>query len=152
MMGVRPVQQLYLVTKRHSFLGTFCYHAHYTLVSLTASVTPDMCACLQAGGTCELYVADRFVGWHEVTLDFLASKFDAKDKDKPFPAGWERDLIEEVRAAGEAGGMDDRRLKQTVIPFAKLKETEAKKGGAQVNAALQATLHVPCPFRAHIKL
>ncbi len=83
------------------------------------------------------------MGWHEVTLNFLASIYDAKEKDRCFPAGWERDLIEEVRAAGQAGGMDDKKLKQTVIPFAKLKETEALKGGPQVSAALQALLYGP---------
>ena len=88
-------------------------------------------SCTQAGGNCELYVADKYVGWQEATLNFLASKFDAKTRS--FPATWVKEVTEAVKASGRAGDMSDKALKQTVIPFAKVKADEAQKGGAQVS-------------------
>ena len=92
---------------------------------------------------CELYVADRYVGWQEATLNFLASQFDAKTRG--FPSSWVKEVTEAVKASGQAGDMNDKALKQTVIPFAKVKVDEAQKGGAQVraffNSALALLLH-----------
>ena len=81
---------------------------------------------------CELYVADRYVGWQEATLNFLASQFDSKTRS--FPATWVKELTEAVKVSGKAGDMSDKALKQTVIPFAKVKADEAQKGGAQVRS------------------
>ena len=79
---------------------------------------------------CALYVADRYVGWQEATLNFLASQFDSKTRS--FPATWVKEVTEAVKVSGKAGDMSDKALKQTVIPFAKVKADEAQKGGAQV--------------------
>lgn len=86
-------------------------------------------ASLQVKG-CELYVADRYIGWQEATLNFLASQFDAKTRG--FPSTWVKEVTEAVKASGKAGDMNDKALKQTIIPFAKVKVDEAQKGGAQV--------------------
>lgn len=77
-------------------------------------------------------MADRYVGWQEATLNFLASQFDAKTRS--FPGTWVKEVTEAVKASGKAGDMNDRALKQTVIPFAKVKADEAQKGGAQVSS------------------
>lgn len=87
---------------------------------------------------CELYVADRYVGWQEATLNFLASQFDSKTRS--FPATWVKEVTEAVKASGKAGDMSDKALKQTVIPFAKVKADEAQKGGAQVRTAWHTLL------------
>ena len=87
-------------------------------------------ASLQVKG-CELYVADRYIGWQEATLNFLASHFDAKTRG--FPSTWVKEVTEAVKASGQAGDMNDKALKQTVIPFAKVKVDEAQKGGAEVS-------------------
>jgi len=83
---------------------------------------------------CELYVADRYTGWQEATLNFLASQFDAKTRS--FPSTWVKEVTEAVKATGKAGDMNDKALKQTVIPFAKVKADEAQQGGAQVRTVL----------------
>ena len=87
---------------------------------------------------CELYVADRYIGWQEATLNFLASQFDAKTRG--FPSTWVKEVTEAVKASGKAGDMNDKALKQTVIPFAKVKVDEAQKGGAQVR--ILSSIHV----------
>ena len=94
-------------------------------------------------------MADRYVGWQEATLHFLASKFDAKARS--FPPTWVKEVTEAVKASGLAGDMSDKALKQTVIPFAKVKAEEAQKGGAQVRSAaalmhclLGKILDLPC--------
>lgn len=41
--------------------------------------------------------------------------------------------MEAVKASGTAGLLNDKALKQTVIPFAKMKASEAERGGLQVS-------------------
>jgi hypothetical protein len=48
-------------------------------------------------------------------------------------------VVEAVKASGTAGAMSEKQLKQTIIPFAKVKADEAERGGAQVRS----------PFRSH---
>ena len=78
----------------------------------------------------DVYVALRYGGWQEAALKALAVGFDSRSRE--FPASALKDVLEAVQASGTAGGMPDKALKQTVIPFAKLKMGEAQSGGAQV--------------------
>ena len=50
-----------------------------------------------------------------------------------------------MKASGKAGDMNDKALKQTIIPFAKVKVDEAQKGGAQVRALFHQTPHCAAP-------
>ena len=93
----------------------------------------------------DVYVALRYGGWQEAVLRALAAAFDAKSKT--FPDAALQEVLQAVKDSGTAGGMADKALKQTVIPFAKLKMSEAQSGGAQVGC-LAAALHVgsaACP-------
>ena len=106
----------------------------------------DVIASLQVKG-CELYVADRYIGWQEATLNFLASQFDAKTRG--FPPTWVKEVTEAVKASGKAGDMNDKALKHTIIPFAKVKVDEAQKGGAQARILFHS---VPAPTCTQIRL
>ena len=109
----------------------------------------DAAAPLQVKG-CELYLADRYIGWQEATLNFLASQFDAKTRG--FPSTWVKEVTEAVKASGQAGDMNDKALKQTVIPFAKVKVDEAQKGGAQVRTFFYSILALLLHSDQHISI
>ena len=95
----------------------------------------------------DVYVALRYGGWQEAVLRSLAAHFDANSK--AFPAAALQDVLQAVKDSGTAGDMADKALKQTVIPFAKLKMSEAQSGGAQVGLHVLAlpfgTSWVPLP-------
>ncbi len=82
----------------------------------------------------DVYVAERYGGWQEVVLNSLAAQFDACSKDfRGELREVQNAVVEAVKASGTAGALADRALKGLVIPFAKLKVDEAKKGGLQVS-------------------
>ena len=80
----------------------------------------------------DVYVSLRYGGWQEATLRYLAEQFDAGAR--AFPAAAMAGAVDAVKASGTAQGVPDKALKQTVIPFAKLKMSEAQSGGVQVRA------------------
>ena len=81
----------------------------------------------------DVYVAERYGGWQEVVLNSLADQFDEGKKDfKGELKDVQNTVVEAVKASGTAGAINDKALKGLVIPFAKLKIDEAKKGGKQV--------------------
>ena len=86
-----------------------------------------------------MYVAERYGGWQEVVLQSLTDQFDAGSKDfRGELKDVQNAVVEAVKASGTAGALNDKALKGLVIPFAKLKIDEAKKGGLQVDLAPSA--------------
>ncbi|KAK9806349.1 hypothetical protein WJX72_010942 [[Myrmecia] bisecta] len=85
----------------------------------------------------DLYVAETFGGWQGVTLKHLRTQFDAASRT--FPKDVFASTVTAVKESGSAEGVADKALKQTVLPFAKLKMEEAQAGGEQV-------LDVKLPF------
>ncbi|KAK9795569.1 hypothetical protein WJX73_002580 [Symbiochloris irregularis] len=86
----------------------------------------------------DVYVADRFIGWQETALQFMALHL----SDGSDVAGFGKltgSLLEEIRTKDVGGGMSDADLKRTVIPFAKFHWSEALEGGKQM-------LDVTLPF------
>lgn len=81
----------------------------------------------------DLYVADRFIGWQETALQFMALHL-TDGSDAGSFGKLTSPLLEEVRSKNVGGGMSEAELKRTVIPFAKFHWTEALEGGKQVRA------------------
>lgn len=63
----------------------------------------------------------------------LQSKYDAAANK--FAADTTAAVLEAVKTVGDAGGLNEKQLKQLAMPFAKYKMDEALKGGAQVRLA-----------------
>lgn len=82
-----------------------------------------------------VYVADRFGGWHAKVLACLAGMFDAATNS--FPADAMQQVLATLSTDPDLSSMNQKALKQTVMPFAKFRTELAVRGGA---AALQDRL------------
>ena len=99
---------------------------------------------LQAAGV-HIHVADRFIGWQETALQFMARHL----TDSSDVAGFGKltaPLLEEVRRKDVGGGMSEAELKRTIIPFAKFHWSEALEGGKQACLPLHPLLASPLCF------
>lgn len=84
----------------------------------------------------DVFISERYVGWQEKTLVALAGKFDAATKT--FAADTTPAVLAAVQGDESLAGMNDKQLKQMIMPFAKFKQEEALAAGAQVRAARAA--------------
>ncbi|KAL4433681.1 hypothetical protein ABPG75_000122 [Micractinium tetrahymenae] len=77
-----------------------------------------------------VYVADRFGGWHAKVLACLAGMYDAAANS--FQADAMQQVLATLGTDPELSSMNQKALKQTVMPFAKFRTELALKGGAAV--------------------
>lgn len=78
----------------------------------------------------DVYVVDRFGGWHAKVLAALAVMFD--EATNTFPADAMQQVLSILSSDPELALMNQKALKQTVMPFAKFRIDIAVKGGAAV--------------------
>jgi len=84
-----------------------------------------------------IFVAERFVGWQEVTLMALAKAYQPATKD--FASDVFSQVVTAVKADDSMAGKSEKDVKSAVLPFAKFKMEEAVKVGRQA-------LDVKLPF------
>ena len=86
----------------------------------------------------DIFVAERFIGWQEKLLDSLRSSFDPKSK--VFSSDAHAKVIDAVKGDEGLSTLNDKQLKQLVMPFTKFKIEEVATGGSQVRS-MQILLH-----------
>lgn len=78
----------------------------------------------------DVYVVDCFGGWHAKVLAALAALFD--EKASSFLPGAIQQVLATIGSDPELSSMNQKAVKQTVMPFVKFRMDAAAKGGAAV--------------------